>query len=420
MVKMTDLLIVGGGAAGLLCGGFAARQGLAVTILEKMERPGRKLLITGKGRCNLTNNCTQEEFLAAVRTNPKFLYSAAHAFPPQKTMELFTQLDVPLKTERGGRVFPVSDRSMDIVDAMVSYCRSGGVKLVHGQAVKLLIQEGQVTGVVDADHNHHHAKKVVLATGGKSYPLTGSTGDGYYLASQAGHTIIPPRASLIPIETQQNWCREVMGLSLKNVTLTVTRQGKKKPVYQELGEMLFTHFGVSGPLVLSASAHMSGPLDQYALYIDLKPALSHQQLDARVLRDFEEQKNKDFLNALGGLLPRKLIPVLVELSDIPAQTKVHQITKTQRLDLVELLKKLPLTPERFRPIKEAVITAGGVKVGEVNPRTMESKLVKGLFFAGELLDLDAYTGGYNLQIAFSTAYLAALGAAGGESLSCVL
>jgi len=376
-----------------------------VVLLEKMERPGRKLMITGKGRCNLTNNCSVDAFLAAVRKNSKFLYSAASAFTPQDTMALLEGLGVPLKTERGGRVFPVSDRSVDIVDALVRFARESGASVAHGRAARLLMEENRVLGVVTQDGRELPAEHVLIATGGKSYPLTGSTGDGYRLAEQAGHTVMPLRPSLIPIVTAEDWCRETMGLSLKNARLKVFQSGKKKPVFDELGEMLFTHFGVSGPLVLSASAHMEKRLEQYRLVIDLKPALSSEQLDARVLRDFEKYRNRDFANALGDLLPRALIPVVAGLTGV--EGRVHQVTKEQRRRLVELIKALPLTPKSFRPLEEAVITSGGVNTGEIDPGTMQSKLAKGLYFAGEIIDVDAYTGGYNLQIAFSTGYLAA-------------
>lgn len=407
MTKRTDVLIVGAGAAGLLCAGYAARSGLAVVLLEKMERPGRKLMITGKGRCNVTNNCDRDAFLAAVRSGGKFLYSAISAFSPQDLMALIESRGVRLKTERGGRVFPVSDRAVDIVDALVRFAREGGARIMHGSAVRLLIGDGAVAGVVCADGATLHADNVVLATGGKSYPLTGSTGDGYALAEQAGHSIAALRPSLAPIVTKESWCGEAMGLSLRNVRLRLRLADQKKPVFDELGELLFTHFGVSGPLVLSASSYMEESPDRYALEIDLKPGLDPEQLDARLQRDFAAQSNRDFANALGGLLPRALIPVVVRLSGIDAARKVHQITREQRRSLLALIKALPLTPSAFRPIEEAVVTAGGVKTAEIDPRTMASRLTRGLYFAGEIIDVDARTGGYNLQIAFSTAYLAA-------------
>ena len=402
-----DVIIVGGGAAGLLCAAVAAARGKKTLVLEKMERPARKILVTGKGRCNLTNNCSPEELRAAVRTNPRFLYSAFSAFSAQDTMDLFEGLGVPLKTERGGRVFPVSDKAMDIADALVHHARKSGAELKQAEITSLWVEDNAIRGVF-AGKERYAANSVVLATGGKSYPGTGSTGDGYRLATEAGHEIISPRPSLIPIETHEKWCTDVMGLSLKNVTLTVAQNGKKKPVYSNMGELLFTHFGVSGPLVLSASAHMTASVQEYMLTIDLKPALSEAELDTRILRDFEQYKNKDFRNALGDLLPRALIPVIIACSGISPDEKVHQITRAQRQALISAVKSLTLNPKRFRPIEEAVITAGGVKISQVDPKTMQSKLCGGLFFAGELLDVDAYTGGYNLQIAFSTAYVAGI------------
>jgi len=406
VTKKTDLLIIGGGAAGLVAAGYAARRGLDVILLEKMERPGRKLMITGKGRCNLTNNCDRESFLAAVRRGSKFLYSASSAFSPQDVMALVEGLGVPLKTERGGRVFPVSDRSVDVVDALHSFAGSRA-RIMRTTADALFLDEGRMAGVATLDGRRLKADNVLVATGGKSYPLTGSTGDGYRLAESAGHTITPLRPSLIPIVTRESWCREAMGLSLKNVRLKVWRTGKKKPVFDELGEMLFTHFGISGPLVLSASAHMDGGMEAYTLAIDLKPALTPEQLDARILRDFGEFANRDFANSLGALLPRALIPIMIRLCGIEGSVKVNQITKEERRRLIQLMKALPLTPKAFRPLEEAVVTSGGVKTGEIDPRTMASRLVEGLYFAGEVMDVDAYTGGYNLQIAFCTAYLAA-------------
>lgn len=404
--QICDVVVIGGGAAGLLCGGFAAQRGKNVLILEKMERPGRKLLITGKGRCNVTNNCTETEFIQNVKKNGKFLYSAYNSFDAQAVMDFFERLGVPLKTERGGRVFPASDRSADIVDALVGFVRDSSARIEQAVCTELLLEDGAVVGV-ETETGPVYAKSVVVATGGKSYPLTGSTGDGYRFAEQAGHTVTDLRPSLIPIVMAEDWCSNLMGLSLRNVTLSLWKKNGKKPVFSEIGEMLFTHFGVSGPLVLSASAHMGGKISDYSLTIDLKPGLTREQLDARILRDFSENINRDFINSLGALLPKKLVPMMVKLSGIDGATKIHQITKAQRLGLVELLKRLPLTPTGFRPIEEAVITSGGVKVSEVNPGTMASKLVEGLYFTGEVLDVDAYTGGFNLQIAFSTGHLAA-------------
>ena len=381
------VLIIGAGAAGLMAGIRAAEKdpNRQVLIAERMERPGRKLLITGKGRCNVTNCCTIEEFMPNVLTSPRFLYSSLNALSPYEVMGFFEECGVPLKVERGERVFPVSDHE----------------QTDDGQTVRGALTEGGEKILADA---------VIVATGGKSYPATGSTGDGYQLARQAGHRVTPLRPSLIPLVCKEKYCRDMMGLSLKNVTLRVVDTQSGKEVFSELGEMLFTHFGVSGPLVLSASCHMqpdkNGSLERYRLYIDWKPALSIQQLDARILRDFEQFINKDFINSLGQLLPRKAIQPVAKLSGIPFETKINQITREQRLGLVELIKAMPITPVAFRPIEEAIVTAGGVDVAQINPKTMESKLVSGLYFAGELLDVDGYTGGFNLQIAFSTGYAA--------------
>lgn len=402
-----NFLIIGAGAAGLMAGIIAARRGLSVALLEKMERPGRKLLITGKGRCNVCNCCTIEEFLPNVMSNPRFLYSCLNNFNPYEVMGFFEELGVPLKVERGQRVFPESDRSMDVVDALVDECKKLGCKFIQGTAKELLLEENCAKGAVTADGRTLKADAVLIATGGKSYPATGSTGDGYALAMQAGHTITKLKPSLVPIVTNEAYCRDMMGLSLKNVVLTVTDSKNGKIAYSELGEMLFTHFGVSGPLVLSASCCMNGDLSRYRMEIDLKPALSEEQLDARLLRDFEQFKNKAFGNSLSLLLPRKMIPVVVKLSGIPAEQKVNQITREQRQKLIQVIKTFPISAKCFRPIEEAIVTAGGVSVSEVSPKTMESKKCKDLYFAGEVLDVDAYTGGYNLQIAFSTAFAAA-------------
>lgn len=402
-----DVVVVGAGAAGAMAAGIAAGRGLSTAVTERNQRIGRKVMITGKGRCNVTNNCENTAFINAVKVNGKFLYSAINRFSARDTMAFFERLGVPLKTERGSRVFPVSDQSVDIVDALAKHLRQNGAKLVEGRCTALLLENGAVSGVRLETGGTLRAASVIVATGGLSYPVTGSTGDGYTLAKMAGHHIVKPSPSLIPIVTNEPWCKELMGLSLKNVTLTLTDTAKNKSLYHELGEMLFTHFGVSGPLVLSASSHMKPEkLNDYRLEIDLKPGLSPEQLDARLLRDFAKNLNKDFLNSLSELLPRKLIPVAVRLSGIDGGAKVNQITKEQRRAFVELLKHLTVTARGFRPIEEAIVTSGGVDVKEVNPKTMESKLVKGLYFAGEVLDVDAYTGGYNLQIAFSTGVLA--------------
>lgn len=413
--KHCDTLIIGAGAAGLMAGIQAAQRGQRVLILEKMDRPGRKLLITGKGRCNVTNCCTVEEFMGNVLTNRRFLYSCLNALNPYEVMGFFEECGIPLKVERGERVFPVSDRASDIVYALVRRATDSGCRITQACVRSLLLEpdeEGRthVCGVVTEDEQEIRSHSVIVATGGKSYPMTGSTGDGYRLARQAGHQVTPLRPSLIPIVCEEKLCRDMMGLSLKNVTLTVVDTVSGKEVFSELGEMLFTHFGVSGPLVLSASCHMqpdkNGSLSRYRLYIDWKPALSEQQLDARILRDFEQFINKDFINSLGLLLPKKSIQIIAGLSGIPFETKINQITKTQRTALIQVMKAMPLTPKAFRPIEEAIVTAGGVDVAQVNPKTMESKLVDGLYFAGEVLDVDGYTGGFNLQIAFSTGFAA--------------
>jgi len=410
-----DLLIIGGGAAGLMAAHMAALYGLSVVVLEKNEMIGKKLLITGKGRCNMTNHCDVNTLIANIPTNGRFLYSAANRFSPEDTIRYFESYGLPVKTERGNRVFPQSDQARDVCRVFERNLIDCGVSVRKETVTDLWIEEGSIRGVWCKSGKQLEASNVLIATGGMSYPGTGSTGDGYRFAESAGHTIVPPRPSLVPLVTEEKWPAEAMGLSLKNVTLSLYDAKKKTVLFEELGEMLFTHFGVSGPLVLSASAHIRPfETDRYQLFVDLKPGLDEKQLDARLLRDFAAQSNKDFGNSLGGLLPRKLIPSIIRLSGIPYGTKVHQITHEQRLGLVALLKKLPMTVRDFRPIEEAIITSGGVSVKEVSPKTMESKLVKGLYFAGEVLDLDAYTGGFNLQIAFSTAYAAAMAIAGVE------
>lgn len=409
-MKQYDRIVIGGGAAGMMTAGFAGRWGEKVLVLEKRERPARKILVTGKGRCNVTNNCTAEQFIAAVQRNPRFLMSAIHAFSPQDAMALFEELGVPLKTERGARVFPVSDRAMDIADALASFVRQGGGEVVQATADALMVEDGRVCGVHTADGRSYTAPLTVLATGGKSYPATGSDGSGYALAAAVGHTIIPPRASLVPIicENTDKQFGELMGLSLRNVTLNLIDKQSGKTVYSELGEMLFTHFGISGPLALTVSCYLQEPT-RWRITIDCKPGLTAEQLDARLRRDFEAAQNKNFANALGELLPHSLIPVLVRKSGIPPERKVNQITREERRRLGELIKAFPLIPQALRPIEEAVITAGGVAVKEIDPRTMRSRLAEGLGFAGEVIDVDAVTGGFNLQIAWSTAYLAAQG-----------
>lgn len=409
MYNNYDVIVIGAGAAGLMAAGTAAAQGKKTLVLERNDRPAKKVLITGKGRCNVTNNCTQDHFISQVKTNGRFLYSAIAAFSPQDAMAFFERLGLALKTERGNRVFPVSDRSADVAAALIRYAKEQGAHLETARVKELILENGAVKGASTHEGKTYYAPSVIVATGGLSYPGTGSTGDGYRFAMQAGHTIMPTEPALIPIVTNEDWCKRAMGLSLKNVTLSVVDVKRDKTVFSELGEMLFTHFGISGPLVLSASSVMdSARLADYRLNIDLKPALSSEQLDKRIQRDFLENLNKDFSNSLGALLPKKLIPVIVYLSGIAPDEKVNQITKEQRARLVQTIKTLTVTPRTFRPIEEAIVTSGGVKVAEINPKTMESKLCSGLYFAGEVIDVDAYTGGYNLQIAFSTGYLAGL------------
>lgn len=389
----------------------AARAGADVLLLEPNEKVGRKLYITGKGRCNVTNNCSLPELMAAIPRNGKFLYSAFHRFGSSDTMAFFEALGVPLKTERGNRVFPVSDQAADIVDALFFELRRQKVEVRRDRVTALSVQENALCGIETENGGEIKGCNVfVLATGGASYPRTGSTGDGYALARSAGHTIVPIRGSLVPMESEDPCCARLQGLSLRNVELCV-KNNKGKTVFKEQGELLFTHFGLSGPLILSASAHMDFSKYGYTAHIDLKPALDEQKLDARLLRDFEKRANQDYANALGGLVPRSMAPVLVERTGIPADTKVHDIRKEQRRRLLETLKDFTVSLSGMRPVEEAVITSGGVAVGEIVPQTMESKKARGLFIAGELLDVDGYTGGFNLQIAWSTGYAAGLAAA---------
>ncbi len=405
---MSDVIIIGAGAAGLMAAGVASMAGRDVTLLERNERPARKVMITGKGRCNVTNNCNSlDELISNVPVNGRFLYSAFSRFMPSDTMELFEDMGVALKTERGNRVFPVSDRAADIVDALIAFGTDDGAQIVKGRAKNLIIEDGTVKGVETFDGEKLFADKIIIATGGKSYPATGSSGDGYDLARQAGHTIVPLKPSLVSLECHEGFCTDLQGLSLKNVSIKVLDTKKNKVIYEDFGEMLFTHFGVSGPMILSASSHLREmERGRYEIHIDMKPRLDLEQLDTRILRDFSENNNKNFINSLGGLLPRKMIPVAVKLSGIRPTEKVNQITKEQRQRLVQVLKDIKLTVTDFSSIDEAIVTSGGVKTGEINPKTMESKLVKNLYFAGEVIDVDAYTGGFNLQIAFSTGHLA--------------
>ena len=399
-----DLVVIGGGPAGMMCAVQAAERGARVVLLDGNRLLGRKLRITGKGRCNLTNNCDVKTVMQNIPGDGRFLYSALSRFSPSETMAFFTGLGVALKTERGNRVFPVSDRADDVADAIARKCRALGVRVLRERAQKILTEDGAVCGV-QGEETEIRCRAAALCTGGQSYPLTGSDGAGYALARSLGHSVTATRPSLVPLESDDDYCAEMQGFSLRNVLLRAYED--EKLIYSEQGEMLFTHFGVSGPLVLSASAKMRRMGEaHYRLSIDLKPALDEKKLDERILRDFEKYANKEFKNALNDLAGRTMIPVLIRLSGIPEDTKVNSITREQRRALVQLFKSFPVGVKGFRPIDEAIVTAGGVSTKEVNPRTMESKLVRGLYFAGEILDLDAYTGGFNLQIAWATGYVA--------------
>lgn len=404
---MGEVIVIGGGAAGIIAAYAAAEHGHRVMLLEKNEKLGKKLFITGKGRCNVTNACEKDKLFENVVSNPKFLYSAFDSFDNRKMMELLQAAGCPLKTERGERVFPVSDHSSDVIAALERLLRGKKVNVRLRTSVReVLAQEGKVTGVLLSDGTKQAADAVVLATGGLSYPSTGSVGDGYPMAQKLGHTVKECAPALVPMEIEEPWCASLQGLSLKNVTLTMTC-GKKK-IWDGFGEMLFTHFGISGPLVLSASSFYGKckDKDNVAVTIDLKPALTFDQLDRRILRDFDGNPNKQLKNVVSGLYPAKLTPVMISLSSIDGEKKIHEITRQERAKLLELTKGLQMHVSGLRDYPEAIITQGGIRVKEVNPSTMESKLVKGLYFAGELLDLDAVTGGFNLQIAWSTGYLA--------------
>ena len=404
-----DGIVIGGGPAGMFAAITAAEQGKKVLLLEKNHRLGKKLLITGKGRCNVTNHCTGQEVLQNTPRNGRFLFSAMAAFPPEKTYAFFESHGCPLKVERGNRVFPVSDRSQSVLDCLQNELRRLHVTVSEERVTEILTAEGRVTGV-RTDRGSHEAGWVILATGGVSYPATGSTGDGYRMAEALGHTIVPQEGSLVPLETEED-CKQMQGLSLRNVGVKLLG-AKGKVLYQDFGELLFTHFGVSGPTVLSASCHMKG--EGCRLLLDLKPALDEAKLDARILRDLEMYQNRAMENALTDLLPRSMIPVVLRRLEIAPDMQANSLTKQKRRALVELLKAFPVEILGKRPVSEAIITSGGVKVSEINPKTMESKLVPGLYFAGEIIDCDAYTGGFNLQIAWATAYAAAGSAAENE------
>lgn len=405
------VLVIGAGAAGLMAAGTAAQYGASVTLLEKNARVGRKIMITGKGRCNLCNNCDVPTFIANVPVNARFLYSAINNFSPADTMSFFEEQGLAIKTERGNRVFPQSDRAVDVVDTMRAFATQNGINIVNAAATELILENGEVLGVKSAQGDFY-ADSVIVCCGGKSYPLTGSTGDGYTFAKQAGHTVVDLKPSLVPLESSDPECKSMQGLSLKNVALKIIDSQTGKTLYSDFGEMLFTHFGISGPMVLSASSHIrSIKSGQCTAQIDLKPALSDEQLDKRLQRDFSENANKDVSNSFGSLLPRKLVIPVLKRWGVPFDKKCRSITKEERRALCSLLKAFTVPISGFRPIEEAIVTSGGVKVSEINPKTMESKLVKGLYFAGEVIDCDAYTGGFNLQIAWSTGRLAGENAA---------
>ena len=401
-----NIAVIGGGAAGMMAAGTATMYGATVTIFEHMPFLGKKLGITGKGRCNVTNNCGIEEFLTNVTKNPRFLYSALGSLSPEETLTLFENLGVELKTERGNRVYPSDDKAKTIVDALRRY--SSAAKVIH-EKVKSLKSTPDGKFIINDKYDQFDA--VILASGGKSYPLTGSDGSGYKLASRLGHSVTELIPSLIPLTSNSPLCEEMQGLSLRNVGIKISDKSGKV-VYTDFGEMMFAHFGVTGPIILSASAHLRGlDISSLNLHIDLKPALDEKTLDTRLLADFKQNANKDFINSLGGLLPLKMISPFVELSGIDPRRKVNSITKEERRKIIELLKCFTIPLDGFRPIEEAIVTSGGISTKEIRPGTMESKIIPGLYFAGEVLDVDAYTGGFNLQIAFSTGYLAGKSAA---------
>ncbi|MGE5473716.1 MAG: NAD(P)/FAD-dependent oxidoreductase [Ignavibacteriales bacterium] len=415
---MKNVIIAGGGPAGLFAGIFAAESGARVTILEKMDRPARKLMITGKGRCNLTNTAELQEFIESIPGNGVFLYSAFHKFDNQKLVKFLNELGIATKVERGGRIFPESDSAVDVAKLLIGYTKNKNVEIIcNAECEKLIIENNSIKSVKLKDGRVLECDSFILATGGISYPKTGSTGDGYRIAKEAGHTVVEPKPSLVPLTTREKWVAELMGLSLKNVSIRILYKNKKV-LYEDFGEMLFTHFGVSGPIIISSSRHLLDVLyskgkkqevgDAIKLFIDFKPALSQEKLDERTQRDFLKYSNKQFKNSLDDLLPQKLIPIVVKLCNINPEKMVNQISKVERARLVNLLKNFEITITGFRPIDEAIITAGGVSINEINPSTMESKIIKGLYFAGEIIDVDGYTGGFNLQIAFSTGYVAGI------------
>ena len=411
------VIVIGGGPAGIVAAISAAEEKNEVILLEKNESLGKKLLITGKGRCNITSSLEMSEFINNIPGNGRFLYSAFQNFTNADIIKLLNNEGLKVKTERGNRIFPVTDKAKDVLDALVSKMKKINVKIITKAKVNKIVlnnEQNEVKSIELENGEKILADKIILATGGKSYPLTGSTGDGYKMAENIGHSIIPLKGSIVPLISNQIICKQLQGLSLKNINIKLEDIENKKTIYEDFGEMLFTHFGVSGPTILSSSAHLLRyknveeklKQNKIKLIIDFKPALSESQLDDRILRDFEEFKNKEFKNSLNKLLPQKLIPVIIELSGINENKKVNEITKVERQKLVNLLKKFEIIINGFRPVEEAIVTAGGIDIKQINPKTMESKIIKGLYFAGEIIDVDAYTGGFNLQIAYSTGYTA--------------
>ena len=411
------VVVIGGGPAGMVSAISAARNKNEVVLLEKNNSLGRKLLITGKGRCNITSSLDMNDFISNIPGNGRFLFSVFQSFTNNDIIELLRKNGVEVKEERGNRIFPLSDKAEDVLNALIREMKRNNVKIkTNSKVTKILVKESKVTGVELENGESLVADKVILATGGKSYPVTGSNGEGYILASALGHTIKPVRGSLVPLETERELVSKLQGLSLRNVKITIKDIQSNKIIYNDFGEMLFTHFGVSGPTILSSSAHLLRYKNvdellknrKIKLFIDLKPALTYEQLDLRIRRDFEQEKNKCFKNSLDKLLPQKMIPVIIKLSKIDSNKKVNEVTKEERMKIVELLKNFQITITDFRPVEEAIVTAGGVNIKEINPKTMESKIIEGLYFAGEIIDVDAYTGGFNLQIAYSTGYQAGM------------
>lgn len=402
------VVVIGGGAAGMIAASIAGGRGLDVTLIEKNSIMGKKLLITGKGRCNITNDCEVEELIENVPVNGKFLYSAFYTFTNMDVIDLFNKLGVKTKVERGNRVFPVSDRASDVVEALKKYMKQNNVKVLKGEVDKVESNDGCVKSVILKDGNIIMCESVIVATGGASYPQTGSTGDGYKFAMQNGHNINKIKPSLVPLETKEKWVKNLQGLTLRNISIKVLNKNNKK-IYEDFGELNFNSYGISGPVILSASCYIKDmDKNDYKVIIDLKPALSNEKLDNRIQRDFDKYSTKNFEVALKDLLPQKMIPTVIELSEIYPEKIVNQISKEERKKLIDTLKNMTLNIKKYRPIRDAIVTSGGVKINEINPSTMESKLIKGLYFAGEVIDTDAYTGGFNLQIAFSTGYVAGI------------